>query len=252
MKILAFFAHPDDETVFLGGTFAYLAAQGAKIHFICATRGEGGEMGDPPICTREELGPVREKELTCAVDSLGGKNLQFLGFRDPPVGPDGDLYPFTEDTDELVAGLRNLISSINPQIIISHGPGGEYGHPAHIQAHRGLMMALEKEPDHHPVVYSPSWLNRETSEFSPAPHFMVDTKPWFDIKIQAINCHRSQHDMFLRHGFARMGRPVTLPETFRTKEALSRIHPDIPGIPDDSLAELLTEISIPIQSSYYE
>ena len=115
-----------------------------------------------------------------------------------------------------------------------------------------IREAVEKEPDHHPVVYSPSWLNREKGEFSPPPNFMVDTKPWFDIKIQAINCHRSQHDMFLRHGSARMDRPVTLPEMIRTREALSRIYPDEPGIPDDSLAELLTEISIPIQSSYYE
>ena len=251
MKILSFFAHPDDETVFLGGTFAYLAAQGAEIHFASATRGEGGEMGDPPICTREELGAVRENEITCAVEKLSGTSLQFMDFRDPPVGPDGELYPYAEDDNELVKSLRELITSINPQIIISHGPGGEYGHPAHIQSHQGLMKALEKEPDLHPVVYSPSWLNRETGEFSPSPDFMVDITTWFDIKIEAIQCYRSQHDMFLRHGSARAGRPVTIPEMIRVKETLSRIQPEVQGAPDDPLAELLAEISIPIQPSFY-
>ncbi len=71
LKILTFFAHPDDETMFLGGTFAYLADRGAEIHFICATRGEGGDMGDPPICTREDLGQIREEELRCAVEHPG-------------------------------------------------------------------------------------------------------------------------------------------------------------------------------------
>ena len=43
MNILVFFAHPDDETMLCGGTLALLAQAGAKIHFVCATRGEGGE-----------------------------------------------------------------------------------------------------------------------------------------------------------------------------------------------------------------
>jgi len=251
MKILSFFAHPDDETVFLGGTFAYLAAKDAEIHFTCATRGEGGEMGDPPICTRDELGAVREKEITCAVERFGGASLQFLDFIDPPVGPDGELYSFTDENDLLVDRLRNVIRSINPQIIISHGPGGEYGHPAHIQSHQGLMQALNKEPEINPVIYSPSWLNRETGEYFPTPDFMVDITPWLDVKIDAIQCYRSQHDMFLRHGTARMDRQVTIPEMIRAKETLSRVFPETQDTPKDPLAELLAGISIPIQATYY-
>ena len=247
MKILSFFAHPDDETVFLGGTFAYLASKGAEIHFACATRGEGGEMGDPPICTREELGGVREKEIICAVENLGGKEPIFLDFKDPNVGPNGELYPFADDDNKLTASLRNIIRSVDPQVVICHGPRGEYGHPAHIQSHHGLLQALKDEPDHQPIVYSPSWLNRDTGEYIPPPDFLLDITPWLDIKIEAIRCYRSQHDMFLRHGSARAGRPVTIPEMIRSKEALCRILPEKRGLPDDSLAELLAEISIPIQ-----
>ena len=33
-------AHPDDETVLCGGTFALLAARGVDVHVVCLTRGE--------------------------------------------------------------------------------------------------------------------------------------------------------------------------------------------------------------------
>jgi LmbE family N-acetylglucosaminyl deacetylase len=38
MNILAFFAHPDDETILAGGTLALLGMAGAQVHYLCATR----------------------------------------------------------------------------------------------------------------------------------------------------------------------------------------------------------------------
>ena len=245
MKLMAFFAHPDDETIFLGGTFAYLCSSGVEVHFLCATRGEGGEMGDPPICTRPELGEIREKELICAVNSLGGVSLEFLGFKDPLVGPEGELYPFCENTDEVTQRLEEHLKRIQPDIVITHGPGGEYGHPGHIQAHQAMMSALAEMAELNPIVYSPSWLSRETGQFTPAPGKVVNIEPWKEDKIQAINCHQSQHSLFLRHGEARAGKPVTIPEMIRTREALCRVHPPNRG-QGDPLEKLLKKIEIPL------
>lgn len=50
MNLLAFFAHPDDETMLIGGTLALLSQAGFDVHYLCATRGEGGELGEPLIC----------------------------------------------------------------------------------------------------------------------------------------------------------------------------------------------------------
>jgi LmbE family N-acetylglucosaminyl deacetylase len=246
MKVMGFFAHPDDETVFLGGTFAYLCSSGAEVHFICATRGEGGEMGDPPVCTRSELGEVRERELTCAVNSLGGKSLEFLDFMDPLVGPEGELYPFSDNDSEVAQRLKEHLKRIQPDVIITHGPGGEYGHPGHIQAHQALMSALADMTGLNPVVYSPSWLSRETGEYTPAPGIVLDVEPWIGEKIQAINCHRSQHSLFLRHGEARAGRPVTIPEMIRTQEALCRIRPANQN-QEDPLGKMLKQIETPLK-----
>ena len=129
LKVLTYFAHPDDETMFLGGTLAFLAARGAEVHFICATRGEGGEMGNPPICAREDLGRVRESELRCAVDVLGGASLHFSGYVDQEVGPEGELYQFTDHPEFAADELKQIIMEIDPQVILTHGEAGEYGHP---------------------------------------------------------------------------------------------------------------------------
>lgn len=244
IRILVFFAHPDDETVFLGGTLAFLAGRGAEIHYLCATRGEGGEMGDPPICTREELGKVRESELRCAVKALGGKSVHFLDFQDPLVGPENELYPFSENVDQVDEKISQYISRIKPQIILTHGPGGEYGHPAHIQAHQTLISALSGSG--HPLVpvYSPAWLSRETGKFSPEPGIQVDISPWKGQKLDAIQCHRSQHGLFTRYSSAQAGRPVTIPEIVKTREALCRILPDDDQDELDQLAKLLQEIAV--------
>lgn len=243
IRILSFFAHPDDETIFLGGTLAFLTGLGAEIHYLCATRGEGGEMGDPPICTREELGKVRENELRCAVNALGGKSVQFLDYKDPLVGPENELYPFSDNVDQVAGEISQYISRFKPQIILTHGPGGEYGHPAHIQAHQAMMSALSGLGHPAVSVYSPAWLSRDTGKFTPAPSIQVDISPWKLHKLEAIQCHRSQHGLFTRSSSARAGRPVTIPEIVKTREALCRILPDDQD-ELDQLRDLLQEIAI--------
>lgn len=243
-KVLTWFAHPDDETIFLGGTLAFLAQRGAEIHYLCATRGEGGEMGDPPICSRKDLGQVRENELRCAVNALGGKSVQFLDYKDPLVGPDNELYPFSEDVDQVAAELSHFISKIKPDIILTHGSEGEYGHPAHIQAHQGMMSALDKLGNPVRSVYSPSWLSRDTGKFTPEPDIQVDISPWKVIKQEAIQCHRSQHGLFTRRSSELAGRQVTIPEIVKTREALCRILPGNDRVTEDPLVAVLKEIAV--------
>jgi LmbE family N-acetylglucosaminyl deacetylase len=65
MNILAFFAHPDDETILIGGTLALLARSGARVHYLSATRGEGGEVGEPPLCREAKLAAQSGNGLCC-------------------------------------------------------------------------------------------------------------------------------------------------------------------------------------------
>ncbi|HRI57316.1 MAG TPA: PIG-L family deacetylase, partial [Anaerolineae bacterium] len=66
-RILAVFAHPDDE-LSVGGALARYAAEGVAITLVCATRGEAATIYSPPEygATPENLAEIRTRELECA------------------------------------------------------------------------------------------------------------------------------------------------------------------------------------------
>lgn len=65
-RLLAVFAHPDDEVFCAGGTLARWAAEGGETMVFSATRGEAGQIQDGQAATRRTLGEVRERELRTA------------------------------------------------------------------------------------------------------------------------------------------------------------------------------------------
>ena len=69
--LLFVFAHPDDETFLTGGVASKYTDEGVRVVLASATRGESGKVGDPPVCSREELPAVREEELRRAAAILG-------------------------------------------------------------------------------------------------------------------------------------------------------------------------------------
>ena len=71
-KLMAIFAHPDDEGA-MGGTLAKYAASGVEVMLVCATRGEVGEISDPALATPETLGEVRQRELDCSQNIMTSK-----------------------------------------------------------------------------------------------------------------------------------------------------------------------------------
>jgi N-acetylglucosamine malate deacetylase 2 len=228
VRILCVTAHPDDETVFAGGTLALLADREASIHILCATRGEGGETGEPPVCSREDLSAAREAELICAARALGCASVDFLPFRDPPVGPDGSLHPFAASVEEVARLLEKILLERKPDAVITHGSNGEYGHPAHILAHRACMQAslavgvpalftFSADYDGHPR-------KRSANRDDPAD-FVVDVEPVFEKKLAAMECHRSQRALFVRRASAEAGHPVPLNEVVLRRESFHRVFP---------------------------
>ncbi|NPV75096.1 MAG: PIG-L family deacetylase [Anaerolineae bacterium] len=243
MKVLVIFAHPDDETMLCGGTLALLRRQGAQIHYLCATRGEGGEVGEPPLCEREQLGAVRAAELACAVQALGGGKLEFMGFVDPTVGPGDTLYPFTDKLEKFEDEILQAVRRIQPDVVLTHGSNGEYGHPAHKIVHQAVVTALKKNTSGHMLLYTfqaafaahpkPRIMNRD----DPAD-LVLDITPALQAKTQATLCHRTQHALFVRNASRDAGRQLSVPEIVVKMESLHRLHPS-PKAGTDQLAELL-------------
>ena len=123
-RILGVFAHPDDETFCAGGTFAKYIASGAEVMVVSATHGEAGQIRTPGVATRRALAAVREQELHLACQRLGVQHAMCLEY------VDGSLS--SVDAEELIGQLVHIIRSFRPDVVITFGPDGGYGHPDHI------------------------------------------------------------------------------------------------------------------------
>ena len=232
MNVLAFFAHPDDETMLAGGTLALLAQNDAHVHYLCATRGEGGEVGEPPICAPEELGQVREKEMVCAVQALGGRSLTFLGYTDPRIGPGEELYAFTDNLTMLAGQVAASIQQFQPRIVFTHGSNGEYGHPAHVLTHQAALIAVLSFKEQAPLLYAVAASFAEhpkprlSNQDNPA-HLVLDITPALPQKEKAAMCHRTQHALFVRSASEEADRHLTVPEVIMHLEGIHRVHPPV-------------------------
>lgn len=244
MKILTIFAHPDDETLMTGGTLALLQRAGAQIHYVCATHGEGGELGEPPVSSRDEIGEYRTQELIKAIEALGGGSLSFLNHIDPLIGENQELYPYTDDFDHLVHQIIQIIQTNQPEAVITHGSSGEYGHPGHILTHKGVKKAVEILGKNAPIlytfgaVYAGHPYPRHANINDPA-HIIVDITSAMKQKVNAVYCHRSQNALIRRRRSEQAGYRLTIPEVLLNVESLHRAYPPVDGKLEDKVVEML-------------
>ena len=145
-KLLAVFAHPDDETFGTGGTLAHYARQGVQVYLICATRGEVGEA-PPDHKGFQSTAEMREDELRCAAGILGLKAVYFLGYRDSGMpGSADNTHPqacAAQPTDKLAREVARYIREIRPQVVMTFDPIGGYRHPDHIAIHNATVEAFK-------------------------------------------------------------------------------------------------------------
>jgi LmbE family N-acetylglucosaminyl deacetylase len=125
LKLMCVLAHPDDESLGTGGILAKYAAEGVETYLVTATRGERGWWGEekdyPGL---EALGRIREAELRAAAEVLGLREVRFLDY------VDGDLD--RADPPEAIGRIAAHLRRVRPQVVVTFGPDGAYGHPDHI------------------------------------------------------------------------------------------------------------------------
>jgi LmbE family N-acetylglucosaminyl deacetylase len=124
-RLMCVLAHPDDESLGMGGTLARYAAEGVETSLITATRGERGRFGDSgERPSSDVVGSTREAELRAAAEILGVRDVTVLGY------PDGALDAV--DARAAQEAIASHLCRVKPQVVITFGPDGAYGHPDHI------------------------------------------------------------------------------------------------------------------------
>ncbi|HWQ15905.1 MAG TPA: PIG-L family deacetylase [Roseiflexaceae bacterium] len=139
LRILGVFAHPDDESFCAGGTLARYAAAGAETMVVSATRGDAGQIRDARAATRRTLGEVRERELHAACARLGVRHALCLDYGD------GTLKDI--DQEALTGHVARIIRGFRPDVVITFGEDGAYGHPDHIAISTATTAACRRAGD---------------------------------------------------------------------------------------------------------
>lgn len=221
LKLLCVFAHPDDESLGVGSTLARYAAEGVYTALLCATRGERGWFGLPDSNPgMQALGRIREAELRCAAAALGLREVRFMDYIDGEVEQ--------VNLAEAAAAVAAHVRRIRPQVVITFGLEGTYGHPDHIAVAQitGAAVLYAADPafvdplsqpahrvskfyyavDSEPLV---ALINRRYGGISmeidgqvrrhvgwPEWAFtaVLDNRAYIPAALQAIRCHRSQVD----------------------------------------------------------
>lgn len=158
-RLLAIFAHPDDESFGPGGTLAKYAGEGVDVHVCIVTDGAAGSY-DPDVVDDDEAHELAERrlsELECACNALG-VTLHTLGYRDSGMeGAPDNKHPaslYQAELDNVARDIVRVVREIRPHVILTHDPTGGYYHPDHIKVNHAVRRALPRmgNPEAYPLL----------------------------------------------------------------------------------------------------
>lgn len=214
LRLMAVLAHPDDESLGVGGTLARYASEGVSVHLVTATRGERGRCDHLPMRPDDrEVGRIREGELREAACILGIESLTFLDCLDGTLD--------REDDGEAVGRIVDRLLDVRPHVVVTFAPDGAYGHPDHVAISQLTTAAIPAAAAcGHAVdkLYYIAWpsakwdayqaalkelvarVNGHERRAQPWPDWalttIIDTEDVWPTVWRAVSAHRSQMDMF--------------------------------------------------------
>ena len=138
-RLMAVLAHPDDESLGAGGVIAKYASEGIDVFLLTATRGDSGRYRGHRSDEREHPGPsalakIREAELRAAASVLGVRDVSLLDYHDQHLD--------RANPRQAVAGIVEHLRRVRPDVVVTFGPDGAYGHPDHIAISQFTTAAI--------------------------------------------------------------------------------------------------------------
>ncbi len=190
-KVIGIFAHPDDEALGPSGTLALLAKEN-DVFLISVTSGEAA--GKTPA-EKETISKIRQTELLKSAQTLGIKEVFFLGYKDGTLN--NELY------HQIAGDIEKHVKRLRPETLLTFEMRGVSGHLDHIavsmittyvfQKYSFLKKLMyfginktkgEKMTDYF-IYFPPGYERKEVDE-------VIDVSSVLEQKIDAIKCHQSQ------------------------------------------------------------
>ena len=183
-RVLLICGHPDDEAIAAGGTIAKLAAEGAEITTVVFAN---GNEGFSKLEEKETIVEQRIREREAAGKILGITHYETYNYSDFGIPADETTYKLC------ISAIRKY----KPHIILTHYWREYMAHKnvatiateAWWQAGWECSMDLGK-PWSCPVLYY-----FEVIELLPETSHIVDITDFWNKKLDALKCYRSQHSV---------------------------------------------------------
>ena len=190
MNILAIGAHPDDLELYCYGTLAKYAQQGHKVFTCTITNGNLGHYEIKP----EELGEIRRMEAENAAKIIGA---QYIAL------DVGDLKINSYD-ESLRNKVVETIRIVKPDLIITHNPE-DYA-PDHVETSKLVFYSsfASSIPNYKTdtVFFDsivPIFYMETAAGINFIPQEYVDISETMELKLSAIQCHKSQTQWLDEH-----------------------------------------------------
>jgi len=177
-------AHPDDEAFLAACLIRRMADEGEPPALLLSTRGDAGHKNGAYMhYSRSELGAKREEEMSRAASVMGLAAVEYLGL------PDGKTQE--ADPDAFLAGVAEFLRRRQPVEVYTFPPDGMNFHPDHVAISAVVTRAVAE--GHAPSVQRLYYAMSETlrAEGRQAA-VVVDTKPMWALKAEALRAHESQ------------------------------------------------------------
>src|SRR5690606_16465136 len=203
--IMAVFAHADDE-IDITPLLSKYSKEGHNIYLVIATKGEKGFSKREVIPKGDSLALARALEANCACEKLGINPPILLEMGDGTLGEDFTGMPLHKSLD-------SLFRLYKPDVVITWGPEGGYGHIDHRMVSNSVTEIFQSGKSQFPKKLFYTAIPTEHFETYPTAatedgrwlfnHWKPVKKEWLTVRVhcekvdtdnalKAMDCYKTQ------------------------------------------------------------
>jgi len=183
-RVLCVVAHPDDETLGVGGTLALHAEAGSAVKVLIMSEGEVEKLSDTPRCDTRRECALR------AADAMGVSEVEFHDFPDQRL----ETVPFIE----LIKTVEKALDTFRPTVVYAHhGGDANTDHQVVFKAVYAAcrpMTPLGSLVERFLTFETPSSTDQAPpmSNYAFVPTTFIDVESVWDKKLKALACYPTE------------------------------------------------------------